>query len=305
MSETTPKAPETPDAATPPAIIAKDLSLAAEGGPVYGPLTFTVPNQGVTILSGKGGSGRTALALTLAGRMKADSGTLEVLGHSKLRDIRTRVAIAGVEQVDLLDRDVTVRTLLSEHLNWSLPWWHLAKKADEEYLEDIAGAVFGPRSLPPIDAYVSALPGLDRHLLRMALALQPAHGHDTELLVIDDLEQIHEIADRNLLLLRVGEIAKDIPVVVNATNPIPDNLIDIAANVELDTDRSHIRPEHTGNSEVRSHLKKAREAAEKLIHDAPQAPSASGGPRHAAGDNPRQHTGKHHAGNSQAEGEEQ
>nr|WP_205570508.1 ATP-binding cassette domain-containing protein [Corynebacterium lactis] len=262
------------------AIVATNLSLSAEEGPVYGPLTFRVPSQGVTILSGKGGSGRTALALTLAGRMKPDSGSLEVLGHTKLSEIRTRVAIAGVEQVDLLDRDVTVRAVLTEHLNWSKPWWSRARRADEAYLENLAGAVFGPRSLPPLDAYISSIPGLDRHLLRMALALQPAHGQDIEMLVIDDLEQIHELADRNLLLLRVGEIAKDIPVVVNATNPIPEDLIPVAANVELDTDRSHIRPENTGATEVRNRLKKARQAADKMIHDATQKPSASEGPHH-------------------------
>lgn len=242
-------------------VVAKDLSLTGNEGPVYGPLSFTVPAKGVTILSGSGGGGRTALALTIAGRMKPGSGELNVLGHTKRSEIRNRVAIAGVEQVDLLDRDVTVKTLLTEHLNWSRHWWSIQKSADQEYLETIAGDVFGPRSLPPLKAYVSELHGVDKHLLRMALALHPANGHDIELLVVDDLEQIHEIADQHLLLARLGEISRDIPVIVNAVNPLPEGLINIQRVIELDTAGGHIKPAHTGYQR----LKKAASVIEKRV----------------------------------------
>lgn len=257
-------------------IIAEGLSLSAEEGKVYGPLDFRIPNRGVTILSGTGGSGRTALALTLSGRMKPDEGHLEVLGYTKRKDIRNRVAIAGVEQVDLLDRDVTVRTLLTEHLNWSRKWWYLARTADEEYLETVASDVFGPRSLPPLDAYVAALSGLDRHLLRMALALHPANGHDIEMLIVDDLEQIHEIRAQQFLLRRVHALSKDIPVVVNAVNPIPDDVIPIAAVVKLDTDKAHIQPEESG---LRARIAHTHLAAEKILAPS-HSTSKSKRPRH-------------------------
>lgn len=259
------------------AIVAEGLSLDAVEGRVYGPLDFRVPNHGVTVLSGTGGSGRTALALTISGRMKPDEGFLEVLGYTKRSEIRNRVAIAGVEQVDMLDRDVTVRALLTEHLNWSRPWWSLARTADEDYLEEIAAEVYGPRSLPPIDAYVANLTGMDRHLLRMALALHPANGHDIEMLVVDDLEQIHEISGQHFFLQRVYAISKDMPVVVNAVNPIPEDVIPIETVVKLDTDKAHIKP---ANSGLRARIVQSHLAAEKVLAS-PISSSKSKRPRHS------------------------
>lgn len=228
------------------AVIADRLSLSAEEGVVYGPLTFYIPDRGVTILTGSGGSGRTALALTIAGRMKAHKGTLNVFGHTKPADIRKHVAIAGVEQVDLLDRDVTVRNLLTEHLNWSRHFWQLAKKADEKYLEYIAKPVFGTRSLPPLDTYVSSLRGLDRHLLRMALAMHPANGSKINMLVVDDLEQIHEIRAQHLLLQRLADIGQNMPVIVNTVNPIPPGLIPVSAHIHIDANMYHFVPKNSG-----------------------------------------------------------
>ena len=56
------------------AVTAVNLALRGTEGPVFGPLTFTAPASGLTVLSGRGGSGRTALALTLAGRMASTTG---------------------------------------------------------------------------------------------------------------------------------------------------------------------------------------------------------------------------------------
>ena len=64
------------------AVTAVNLALRGTEGPVYGPLTFTAPASGLTVLSGRGGSGRTALALTLAGRMASTTGR----GHHSGRD---------------------------------------------------------------------------------------------------------------------------------------------------------------------------------------------------------------------------
>ena len=63
----------------PPAVIAEGIGINGDQGPVFGPLDFTIPGQGLTVLAGRRGSGRTALALAISGRMKVDSGRLEVL----------------------------------------------------------------------------------------------------------------------------------------------------------------------------------------------------------------------------------
>ena len=51
-----------------PAVIADDIALSAAEGRVFGHLSFTVPGSGLTVLSGRGGSGRTSLALSISGR---------------------------------------------------------------------------------------------------------------------------------------------------------------------------------------------------------------------------------------------
>ncbi|OON27016.1 hypothetical protein BSA16_34235, partial [Micromonospora sp. Rc5] len=86
-------------------LVADGLSVVGEEGPVFGPIDLRVPDNTLVFLSGRGGSGRTALALTLAGRMKPTDGTLTVFGHDQLKDIRDTVAIAGVDAIDALDRD--------------------------------------------------------------------------------------------------------------------------------------------------------------------------------------------------------
>lgn len=203
------------------AVTAVNLALRGTEGPVYGPLTFTAPASGLTVLSGRGGSGRTALALTLAGRMASTTGEVTVLGKTKRSKIRQMVAVAGVEQIDALDRDVTIRTALSEHLNWSRWWWTVPRRASQEYYEQLCGRVFGQRDLPPLNSYVSQISALDRILIRIALALHPAGHQPIRMLVMDDLEQVRELDDRLQLVQILMELSQVIPVIVMAVNPLP------------------------------------------------------------------------------------
>ncbi|MBV7296029.1 hypothetical protein KRX51_08915 [Corynebacterium sp. TAE3-ERU12] len=224
------------------AVLARGLSVVGSEGPVYGPIDVAVPADGVTVLSGRGGSGRTALALTIAGRMKPSEGELIVLGMTKRRDIRRHVAIAGVDQIDLLDRDLTVRQVLNEHRCWGRRFFQPPLKIDEDYLVDLAEPIYGTRTLPPLDAYISQLPGLDRHLLRIAMALRPSHHEPVGLLIVDDLEQIHELDERVVLISRLVELSRQLPVVINAVNFLPHTLVPPERQVRLDADSSHISP---------------------------------------------------------------
>ena len=236
-----------------PAVIARGISVRGEEGPVYGPLDVEIPGTGLTVLSGRGGGGRTALALTISGRMKPRTGTLEVLGETKPSVIRKRVAIAGVDDIDLLDRDVRIHVILSEHRAWSTPWIMWAPRADQDYYESVCRPVFGERDLPPLDAYVSQISGLDRLLIRIALALRPANGAEIGMLVMDDLEQVHEFDDRLILVTVLSRLAEDIPVVVNAVNRLPDDFLPDYTLIELFTDASHLQPSHAGSDLDRIH----------------------------------------------------
>lgn len=216
-----------------PAVVSEDIALSAAEGRVFGHLNFTVPGSGLTVLSGCGGSGRTSLALSISGRMKLDAGTLTVLGERNPNKINKMVAIAGVEEIDGLDGDVRLRTVLTEHKSWSRPWIVWTKPADQEYYESLCGDVFGDRALPSLDSYVAELTSLDNILIRISLALAPANSEDIKLLVMDDLEQVREY-DLRLVLIHVLErLAQRMPVIVNTVNPIPDSLMPDHTLIEL------------------------------------------------------------------------
>lgn len=230
----------------PPAVIAEGIGINGDQGPVFGPLDFTIPGQGLTVLAGRGGSGRTALALAISGRMKVDSGRLEVLGETKPRSFRRRVAIAGVEEIDQLDRDVKLHTVFTEHRAWTRPWLAWTKKADDEYYRGLCEPIFGERSLPPLDVYVSQIGALDRILIRIALALHPADGSDIEMLVMDDIDQVKEFDDWLALLGILVRLSESMPVVVNSVNEIPPEILPNYTLIELFTDANHLQPVNTG-----------------------------------------------------------
>ncbi|GAA4061997.1 ABC transporter ATP-binding protein [Nonomuraea soli] len=91
-------------------IVAKDLSV--EG--VFSDVTLSAASGELTVVAGAAGSGRTSLLLTLAGRMRPSSGTLTVAGHARPRQIRRVAALALVDGVTDLDRQLTVREHLRE-----------------------------------------------------------------------------------------------------------------------------------------------------------------------------------------------
>lgn len=228
-----------------PAVVARNLSLKGDEGPVFGPLDGTIPAGGLTNLMGAGGSGRTALALVLAGRMKPTGGELTVLGETRRSHIQKHVAVAGIEQIDLLDRSLTVRDVLNENRSWERPWWKPYGRATEEDLERYCSEIYGDRDLPPLDHYISQLPALDKLLLRVGLALKPAHHKEIGMLIMDDLEQVHDFGDREFLLYMLQELAERMTVVVNSANPI-DDCVAPRAVIQLDISQGHFIPKNAG-----------------------------------------------------------
>ena len=92
-------------------------------GPVYGPVDLDVPAAGVTVMVCPAGSGRTALSMTLAGRMRPTSGSLSVFGRTRARDIFAVAALAGIDELDTVAESVTVGDLITEQLRWDAPWY--------------------------------------------------------------------------------------------------------------------------------------------------------------------------------------
>jgi ABC-type multidrug transport system ATPase subunit len=205
--------------AAPPAITARGIRVSGPWGPVYGPVDLEVPDGGVTVLICPPGTGRTALLMTLAGRMSPNDGTLTVLGANRARDVFKVAALAGVDEIDTVPESVTVRDLLTEQLRWNAAWYALIRRADDSNLSRVCAPVFGDLPLPHLDQFVEQLGELDAILLRIALA-------DTttpRLLVVGSLDSVADDRERALLLDRLVHLGTRQTIVTSSSNPLPDD----------------------------------------------------------------------------------
>ena len=205
------------EAGVPPAIVARGIRVHGPWGPVYGPIDLDVPDGGLTVLICPPGSGRTALLMTLAGRMRPADGSITVFGHDRVRDVFGLAALAGIDELDPVPESVTVRDLLTEQLRWNASWYKLIWRADDADLRRVCEPVFGDLPLPRLDRFVEQLSELDAILLRIALA-------DTtkpRLLVVGSLDAVAEDTDRASLLHRLVELGTRQTVVTSSANPLP------------------------------------------------------------------------------------
>ena len=196
-----------------PLISAEGLSLAAARGRVYGPLSFTVADP-LSVVCGPAGSGRTSLLLTLAGRMKAGSGSLEVLGHAlprAARQVQKETAIAGFRDIDDLEPGVTVGQALRERLAWLAPWWQFVPKVSDRQAARACGPVFGSSTpVPAGNTVIWNLGEAEQFLLRISLAMLSR----PRVLFVDDIEQVHSEEARALVMERLAALAADGTAVV-------------------------------------------------------------------------------------------
>lgn len=183
-------------------------------GPVYGPIDLDIEAGGVTVLVCPAGTARTALLLTLAGRMRPVAGELTVFGATKAADIFAVSALAGIDEVDTVAESVTVRNLLTEQMRWDAPWYRLVRRADADDLHRICDPVFGDLPLPPLDEYVEEVSELDGLLLRIALA----NTGRPPLLVVGDLDQVSSDRSRDLLLQRLLALGLEQTVLTATVN---------------------------------------------------------------------------------------
>lgn len=190
-----------------PAVRARGLALHGHRGVVYGPVDLDLPAGTLTVIHAPQGGGRSSLLLTLAGRMVPDRGSeLVVLGEPLPRRrtaVQRRAAIAGFAGIDELDESVTVGAVLRERLAWLSPWYRPVPHVDQATLDRHAAPVYGDRPVPRADAHVHDLDEVDVMLLRIALALTQR----PDLLVVDDVDQVHDTQRRQFVWSRLEAIA--------------------------------------------------------------------------------------------------
>lgn len=200
----------------PPAVVARAIRVRGPWGPVYGPVDLEIPRGGLNVLICPAGSGRTALLMTIAGRMAPESGEIDVLGSTHPRSIFAASALAGIDELDTVPESVTVRDLLTEQMRWDAAWYRLVRRADDTSLTTMCARTFGPHPLPPLDEYFEELSEIDRLLLRIALA----NTKRPPLLVVGNLDFVTSDRNRDLLIERLIDLGTEQTVVTATVNGV-------------------------------------------------------------------------------------
>lgn len=178
------------------AVSARNLHLAGKRGPVYGPIDLTVRTGELLLVTGPAGSGRTALLLTLAGRLRPSPGSeLDVLGHRLprwARAVQHRSSAVGFAGLDDLDEEVSVAAAVREREAWLASWYRIVRRPDDAHVATVCGRVFGDRPVPTARQVVHSLDETSNLMLRISLAMLS----NPSLLVIDDLDQLRDSGSR-------------------------------------------------------------------------------------------------------------
>ena len=165
-----------------PYIETHDLSLVTREGPVYSGVELSFRRGRLAAVVGRSGSGRSALLLTLAGRMRGWTGRCRVAGYdaaTQTATLRDRSSLARISDlVDLEPRLTVAESITERALIDAMP----LQRAGERF--DASCAALGDPGFPR-KTLVGELSSLDQTLLAVALAtLRPA-----ELVFLDQAER--------------------------------------------------------------------------------------------------------------------
>lgn len=175
-----------------PIVHATALQLDGNRGRIYGPLDLDIAPGTLTLITGRAGSGKTSLLLTLVGRMRPNRGCeLTVLDRplpSRARGVQRRTAAVGIHGLDDLDEVVTVAAAVREREAWLAPWYRVVRTPDDDHVAEVCLPVFGDSPAPRAKEFVHELDEADNLLLRIALALLSK----PDLIVVDDIDALYD-----------------------------------------------------------------------------------------------------------------
>jgi len=183
----------------PAAVSACALQLDGKRGRIYGPVDLEVAAGTVNLVTGRSGSGKTSLLLTLVGRMRPNRDSdLVVLGRrlpGRAAAVQRRSAAVGVHGLDDLDEEVTVAAALREREAWLAPWYRIVRTPDDDRVAEVCSSVFGRNEVPRAKQLVHELDETANLQLRLALAMLS----DPQLVVVDDIDALHDTDARRLV----------------------------------------------------------------------------------------------------------
>ncbi|MGI5167500.1 ATP-binding cassette domain-containing protein [Spirillospora sp. CA-253888] len=224
-----------------PVVEAAGLGLRARRGWVYSDVHLNAGAGSLVAVAGPGGSGRTSLLLTVAGRMKPTTGMLRVCGHDlpgEAARVRRCAAVARATGAVELEQDLRVREHVRERL--------LTLRGVP------AGAFDDARALVGLEAsdkeLVHELPAAEATRLALALALLGSPA----VIVLDDLDDGADGAAQYGLWQAARNAADSGPVVLAATTePSPaeglaDALLELTRERAADPDAAPDSGQDTG-----------------------------------------------------------
>lgn len=197
-----------------PVITVRGLGLRTRRGWVYSDFDMTA-RQGVTALLGSTGSGKTALLLSLAGRMRFTEGSASVAGHDLRRDrssVSRSVGLGLIAGVNDLDDALTAGAHVREALLIRGSRRHTCESVLERVgLRGVAGTA------------VRDLDVEQREMLGIALGLIG----EPDVLVVDDIDHDLDIGQQQRLMALLKEIAgQGVTVVAACINEHTASLAD-------------------------------------------------------------------------------
>ena len=174
-----------------PLLRAAGLTLRGARGDVYADVSLSVRPGELVALVGPQGSGRTALLLTLAGRMAPSRGDLTVLGHRLprgRRDVQHHAALVNIAAVDDLEESLTVGEVVRERAGLSVPLWRKPLGLRDERMGELRTQAFGPADPPRWDTRIWQLTPLQELQTKILLGLVGG----PRLLVVDDVDAVRD-----------------------------------------------------------------------------------------------------------------
>jgi ABC-type multidrug transport system ATPase subunit len=178
------------------AVRATKLTMDGKRGRIYGPIDLAIQTGSLNLVTGRAGSGKTSLLLTLVGRMKPNRGSdLMALNRplpSQARSVQRRSAAVGIHGLDDLDEEVTVAASIRERQAWLAPWYRRVRNPDDADVAAVCAPVFGDSPAPRAKELIHELDEADNLLLRIALAMLS----EPELLIVDDIDSLHDTDGR-------------------------------------------------------------------------------------------------------------
>lgn len=179
--------------------VACDLGLRTAQGCPYAGMNMTVRKGELTVLRGRDGSGKTALLLTLSGRMAHNLGTLSILGEpmpKRARRVQRRIGLGLIAGVNDLPSNLAVEKIVAAELKGR----SLSSKRDdvEAYLRG-----WGLDGIARMN--VGDLPRERLVLLGIALGMVGS----PEALAVDDIETGLTARQSERLMGRLSDIAHE------------------------------------------------------------------------------------------------